>query len=135
MAVKWRTSLPVFRCPPDCGLCCSQLLVETDATDVLREPRIQERAPLKMPDRSQPVVDKCWVVAGAKPCVFLEDNRCSIYATRPQTCVIFPCGGKKCCELREQAGMPALVPMAADGSMDDRLRAEFTAYECDEDDY
>lgn len=128
--VKWRTKLPVFECPPDCGLCCQHLLVECDAIDVLREPRIQDVAPLRKTDRSLPVIDNCWVLAGARACPFLDDEkRCGIYATRPHTCVGFAAGGTKCTKLRKESGLPALEPRLADGSMRDRLLAELNHYE------
>jgi Fe-S-cluster containining protein len=129
---RWPTALPVFRCPPNCGLCCRQLLVECDALDVLREPRIQDVAPLKKPDHSLPVLDNCWLLAGVKACPFLDpDQRCGIYSTRPSICVGFPAGGAKCTELRQRAGLPALQPVAADGSMTDRLTAELSQYQED----
>ena len=128
----WPTALPVFRCPPNCGLCCRELLVECDALDVLREPRIQDAAPLKKTDHALPVIDNCWLLAGSKACPFLDANqRCGIYSTRPSTCVGFPAGGSKCRQLRERAGLPALEPAAADGSMTDRLTAELGQYEED----
>jgi Fe-S-cluster containining protein len=126
----WPTNLLVFRCPPDCGLCCQELLVECDAIDVLREPRIEEVAPMKMSNHSLPVIDSCWILAGATGCTFLDERkRCGIYATRPSTCVGFPAGGKKCAELRTRAGLPPLQGVTADGSMIDRLAAELRAYE------
>jgi Fe-S-cluster containining protein len=109
--------------------------VEAGPIDLLREPRINDVAPLKLMDRSQPVLDKCWILAGSKPCVFLENGRCAIYPTRPTACVQFPAGGAKCNKLREQAGLPPLRPTKADGSMHDRLVAELTAYEDDDDDF
>jgi Fe-S-cluster containining protein len=126
----WPTTLPVFQCPPDCGLCCEELLVECDAIDVLREPRIQNVAPLKKTDRSLPVIDNFWLLAGVKGCPFLDhEKRCGIYTTRPSTCVGFPAGGKKCTQLRTRAGLPPLQGMMADGSMIDRLTAELKDYE------
>src|SRR5579862_2928524 len=78
---RWPTALPVFRCPPNCGLCCRELLVECDALDVLREPRIQDVAPLKTSDHALPVLDNCWLLAGVKACPFLDSNqRCGIYS-------------------------------------------------------
>lgn len=131
---KWRTSMPVYRCDAGCGLCCRRLLVEADAVDVLREPRIQDVSPLRKMDRSLPVIDNCWILAGpGHPCPFLsEESRCGIYPTRPTTCVGFAAGGEKCRKLRAAAGMAPLEPAKADGSMDDRLRAELVGYESEE---
>jgi Fe-S-cluster containining protein len=122
---RWPTPLPVFRCPPDCGLCCQQLIIECDALDVLREPRIDDAAPLKKSDRSLPVIDNTWILYGEKGCPFLDETkRCGIYPTRPSICIGFPAGGSKCSQLRKQAGLPVLQPSKADGSMIDRLVAE-----------
>jgi Fe-S-cluster containining protein len=129
----WPTMSPVFRCPPNCGSCCEELLVECDAIDVLREPRIQNAAPLKKTDRSLPVMDNFWVLAGVKSCPFLDrEKRCGIYTTRPSICVGFPAGRKKCTQLRTRAGLPLLQGMMADGSMIDRLIAELKDYDCAE---
>jgi Fe-S-cluster containining protein len=129
----WPTQLPVFRCPPDCGLCCRELLVECGPLDVLREPRIEEVAPLKLKNHSLPVVDRCWILAGTQGCPFLDEHkRCAIYITRPATCVGFPAGGEKCTQLRAQAGLLPLQGTTADGSMIDRLTAELREFE-DED--
>jgi Fe-S-cluster containining protein len=128
----WPTTLPVFRCPPDCGLCCKELLIGCDAIDVLREPRIQNVASLETTDRSLPVVDSYWELSGAKGCPFLDhEKRCGIYSTRPSTCVGFPAGGSKCTELRTRAGLQPLQGVMADGSMIDRLIAELK--DCDDD--
>jgi Fe-S-cluster containining protein len=122
---RWPTELPVFRCPPDCGLCCQELIVECHVLDVLREPRIQEAVPLKKSDHSLPVIDDCWILHSDKGCPFLDaQKRCGIYSTRPGICVAFPAGGKKCTQLRQRAGLPPLEPLKADGSMIDRLTAE-----------
>jgi Fe-S-cluster containining protein len=122
---QWPTQLPVFRCPPDCGLCCQQLIIECDALDVLREPRIHDAAPLKKSDRSLPVIDNTWILCGTHGCPFLDETkRCGIYSTRPSICIGFPAGGSKCSQLRKQAGLPPLEPTKADGSMIDRITAE-----------
>ena len=99
----------------NCGLCCEHLLVEADAVDVLREPRIETKGPLGKRAASLSVLDACWVLAGpGMPCVFLTPKkRCSIYLTRPQTCVAFVPGSPKCQELRLEHGMKALVRMPA----------------------
>jgi Fe-S-cluster containining protein len=121
----WPTDLPVFRCPPDCGLCCQQLIIECDAIDVLREPRIYDAVPFKKADHSLPVIDNTWILYGNNGCPFLDESkRCGIYSTRPSICIGFPAGGSKCSQLRKQAGLPPLEPTKADGSMIDRLTAE-----------
>jgi hypothetical protein len=91
----------------DCALCCQHLLVEADAVDVLREPRIQAVRPLKNVSGSLSVHDACWVLAGpGMPCKFLtRQKRCGIYPTRPNTCVAFLAGSNKCQVLRWEHGL------------------------------
>ena len=95
----------------NCGLCCEHLLVEADAVDVLREPRIEEKYPLGKRHVSLPILEACWILsAPGKPCAFLtKKKRCSIYPTRPQTCVAFLPGSPKCQELRREYGMVPVV--------------------------
>lgn len=89
----------------------------------------QNVAPLEKTDRSLPVIDNRWLLAGVKACPFLDhEKRCGIYATRPSTCVGFPAGGDKCTQLRTRAGLPPLQGVIADGSMIDRLAAELKDY-------
>jgi Fe-S-cluster containining protein len=92
----------------DCGLCCEHLLVEADAVDVLREPKIETARPLGKRAVSLSVLDACWILAGpGMPCVFLtKKKRCDIYPTRPHTCVAFLAGSGKCQELRGEHGLP-----------------------------
>ena len=99
----------------NCGLCCEQLLVEADAVDVMREPRIEIERPLGKRAVSLSVLDACWILAGpGMPCAFLTKNkRCTIYPTRPQTCVAFVPGSPKCQELRLEQGMKAVVLLPA----------------------
>ena len=95
----------------NCGLCCEHLLVEADAVDVLREPRIEEKYPLGKRHVNLPILEACWVLsAPGKPCAFLtKKKRCSIYPTRPQVCVAFLPGSPKCQELRGDHEMTPLV--------------------------
>lgn len=105
-------SLPVYECD-HCGACCG-LLVEADAYDVVREPRINEVYPIR--GRSMPLSQATWILGTGgknKACKFLgERNRCDIYATRPACCVAFQAGQKQCQEVREANGLPPLMPLA-----------------------
>jgi Fe-S-cluster containining protein len=135
MPDRWPTKLPVYRCPPNCGLCCTNLLIEATADDVLREPRINEVYPLNLSAkrRELPVLGFTWVLSpftGEKVtgCRFMDaDKRCGIYATRPSTCLGFPAGGERCQRLRADAGFEPLEPQQADGSISDRIAAEIAA--------
>jgi Fe-S-cluster containining protein len=93
-----------------CALCCQHLLVEADALDVLREPKIEEYRPLGSRAIALPILHATWVLAGpGYPCPFLaSDLKCSIYASRPQVCVRFAAGSFQCQELRKAHGVPRL---------------------------
>lgn len=96
----------------NCGLCCQQLLVEADAVDVMREPRIDLERPIQNLSAQLSVLDACWVLAGpGMPCPFLtREKRCDIYSTRPQACVAFVPGSPKCQEIRAEHGLgPAVL--------------------------
>jgi len=93
-----------------CGLCCQHLLVEANAVDVLREPRIEAERPLGKRAVSLSLLDACWILAGPGPCPFLNaEKRCDIYATRPGTCVAFVPGSQQCQRLRGEHGLPKLA--------------------------
>jgi Fe-S-cluster containining protein len=100
-----------------CGLCCRSLIVEADALDVLREPAINERCNQPIKGRlALSVFEVCWHLYDpqTKACPFLgESNRCGIYPTRPNTCVGFQAGGRKCQELRADHGLAPLLPKRA----------------------
>lgn len=96
----------------DCGLCCTKLIIEIEHIDVVREPKLLPIARLMNPDRPR---DSLWeneymlACGSAMPCGMLtEDKKCSIYPTRPNTCVGFEVGCDKCNELREDYGLPPL---------------------------
>jgi Fe-S-cluster containining protein len=45
-------------------------------------------------------------------CCFLDQNqRCEIYATRPQVCREFAAGSEQCQEARRRGGLPPLLPL------------------------
>jgi Fe-S-cluster containining protein len=117
-------------CPPNCGLCCTNLLVEASAFDVLREPRIEAERPLGKRSASLPVLEASWIVsAPGRPCAFLGPRcRCAIYPTRPAACVCFVAGSPRCEELRRGAGLPPLT-----GSIDNGVVWEIKRELCEED--
>ena len=80
-----------------CGVCCRSLLLEADLLDAEREPLIVQRGgPTKGLDGR--VESYCLNAEGPDPrCVFLaNDNRCTIYPTRPNMCVAFGPGDERC---------------------------------------
>ena len=96
----------------NCGLCCEHLIVEAGAADVLREPRIEKEYPLGKRHAGLPILEACWVLsAPGKPCAFLTTRkRCSIYPTRPHSCVAFLPGSPKCNQLRGEHAMAPVAP-------------------------
>lgn len=102
-----------------CGACCKgYLIVEAYELDLLREPRLVSADPFyshkTVAETLQLLEDesRCLVIAAARPCIFLgTDNRCSIYPTRPNTCVGFAAGDEQCQQARQAAGLPPLQPV------------------------
>jgi Fe-S-cluster containining protein len=95
-----------------CGLCCRKLIIEIGCHDVVREPRLAEVSqrllgtgdgPCEFNDECEASHSyPCRTLAIGEACPMLgTDNRCTIYPTRPNVCVVFPAGGKQCRELRE----------------------------------
>ena len=110
----------------NCGLCCQGLIVEADAVDVLREPRIEKEYPLGKRHVRLPILEAIWVLSTpGGPCAFLtNEKRCSIYPTRPLSCVAFLAGSAKCQELRKDHG---LSPVALQPSIHRVLTEIMTA--------
>lgn len=111
----------IYECD-GCGLCCRRLIIEADALDLLREPRINDMAPIIGRSMSLHILECSWMLnksdGDGMECRFLSpENHCGIYATRPNTCVNFPAGGAKCQELRADAGLPPLVGVRREGIM------------------
>ena len=116
-----------------CGACCKSLLVETYELDVIREPKLlsanigtwtrdktREQIMMRLQEE-----DTCLIIAGpSKPCCFLgQDNKCSIYPTRPNVCVAMEAGDEQCQMGRQSAGLEPLTLVdatAADSSMQER---------------
>lgn len=99
----------------DCGLCCKSLIIEIGHVDVVREPRLLPVVTL-MDGNGSIQYESEWekeyrLACGSKhPCQMLDaNNRCTIYATRPNPCVHFEVGGEYCNELREEHGLPPVT--------------------------
>lgn len=108
------TSTPCF----ECGLCCTQLIIEIEHLDVVREPALLEHATL-LDGHGTIQYDDEWdkvygLAAGfCRPCPMLTTTKqCAIYPTRPNCCVSFEVGGAKCNELRVAASLPSVPPDA-----------------------
>lgn len=110
--------MPNYECDC-CGACCKgHLIVEAYELDLLREPRLASADPFYVQKTMAETLslledgDRCLVLAAARPCQFLgTDNRCSIYPTRPNTCVGFAAGDEQCQYARQAAGLPLLQPV------------------------
>lgn len=125
-------TMPMDRYECDqCGACCrGSLLVEVYDLDVQREPRLASadvsRANLAsveavMADLNVDA-DRCLIIAGGKdrPCCFLgDDNRCTIYPTRPNVCVAMAAGSDQCQLAREAIGLPLLQSATSTGTCKD----------------
>jgi len=95
----------------DCGLCCKTMIIEIDHIDVVREPRLLPVVTL-LDGNGRIKYDSDWEKQYSLACggcqLLSEDNRCTIYPTRPNCCVAFECGGERCQELREEHGLPPI---------------------------
>jgi Fe-S-cluster containining protein len=100
----------------NCGACCTQLIIEIDHLDVVREPKLLAAATL-LDGHGKITYDSDWekqygLACGSnRPCPLHVDNRCSIYPTRPNCCVAAEAGGMSCQEARGMAGLEPLKPI------------------------
>lgn len=107
-----RRPLPVLAYECDrCGACCRSFIVEADFDDAQREPLIAARGKLMDGHGRIPLQDAAWCLAAGEPCVFLTDNRCTIYATRPGVCRDFDAGSQQCQRARQTEGLRRLAPI------------------------
>ena len=104
-----------------CGACCQgHLIVEAYELDLLREPRLLTADPYyagrSLEDALQILADdsRCLSIAANRPCPLLgADCHCTIYPTRPNTCVAMEAGSDECQYAREAAGLEPLQPIEA----------------------
>ena len=96
------------------------LIVEADDLDVLREPRLINGDSECCGKSVEQILSeiqqqgKIVLLACGSPCSFLgTDNRCSIYPTRPKSCVAMQAGDEQCQDARLAAGLATLLPVAA----------------------
>ena len=96
----------------ECGACCRTFPIFASAGDAAREPRIAAEG-RKLP---QQLADEEWhyrlfPLPFLEACTFLdEQDRCTIYPTRPDVCRRFAAGGDQCRQARERQG---IAPLAA----------------------
>ena len=97
-----------------CGACCrGTLIVEAYYLDALREPRILDAdvtgRKVTIDDLTDD--DRCILLAANHSCRFLSaEGCCTIYPTRPNTCVGFEAGDEQCQEPRAKLGLLPLQP-------------------------
>jgi Fe-S-cluster containining protein len=93
-----------------CLACCSNIVVRCSAEDLQREPRILAFATAE-PDRRTWRLSPREIRPGVfnYTCPFLRGWGCSIYATRPTTCVRFARGSPACCAARRHAGKEPII--------------------------
>lgn len=105
--------MPTFECD-GCGACCKSFPIFASAADACREPRIgAEAGLLPVSQRTQEWVHRLFPLPFLEACCFLDpDNRCTIYATRPDVCRRFTAGEPQCQEARARQGLAALEPIA-----------------------
>ena len=93
-----------------CGACCRTFPVLVSIRDGSREPRIAEEAPRLEPwNRSAEWEFKLHPLPFSRGCLFLgDDDRCSVYESRPSVCRAFAAGSEGCTEARARIGLPPL---------------------------
>jgi len=105
-----------YKCD-QCGACCKgTFIVEVDYLDARRELRLLELqvGPYQVTRRELEEEEKVAVLACGtdNPCRCLrQDNRCIMYATRPNACVAFEAGSQKCQDARAELGIGPLPPL------------------------
>jgi len=82
------------------------MIVEIEHLDIVREPRLLEAAKLldgngKIEFESEWEKQYLLACGNSRPCPFLKDNKCQIYPTRPNVCVLFEPDGEQCKQFRK----------------------------------
>lgn len=68
-----------FKCK-QCGRCCSELKLEIMEIDLIRDERLRMVA-IKLPTKSENPFEQSYILPN--PCPFKINNKCAIYASRP----------------------------------------------------
>src|SRR5262245_37038124 len=104
--------MPIYECD-GCGACCRTFPIFAAQTDADREPRIAAEG-RKLP---QALTTGEWhyrlyPLPFLEACCFLDgEDRCAIYATRPDVCRRFAAGSDQCQQARERQGLGVLEPL------------------------
>lgn len=112
-AIAPATHVPVYECD-GCGACCRTRPVLVSEADARREPRIGVEG-LRLAEH---LATPEWVfrlhpLPFHRGCPFLcDDDRCAIYATRPDACRAFEAGSADCQEVRARLRLPPLAPVS-----------------------
>ena len=96
-----------------CGACCRTFPIFASQVDASREPRIAAEGQCLPDHLSTPEwTFRLYPLPFLESCCFLDaDNRCTVYATRPETCRAFAPGSDQCQEARARCGVQSLLPM------------------------
>jgi Fe-S-cluster containining protein len=105
-------TMSLFDCD-NCGACCCTFPIFAAESDAIREPRIREEGRRLALWLVAPQWDyQLFPLPFHESCCFLDrENRCTIYATRPDVCRRFEPGSAQCQEARQQRGLPLLMPL------------------------
>jgi hypothetical protein len=100
-----------FECD-GCGACCKTFPVFAAQADAERESRVwAEALPLAPHVATPDYAYRLFPLPFHEACCFLAgDDRCTIYATRPDVCRRFAAGSDQCQEARGRVGFGPLTP-------------------------
>lgn len=103
--------MPTYECD-GCGACCRTFPVFASDDDALREPRVAAEGRRLPPDLAGDGWHfRLFPLPFLDACAFLDaDDRCSVYATRPDVCRRFAAGSDQCQQARECQGLGLLAP-------------------------
>ena len=93
-----------------CGACCRTFPIFASRTDAEREPRVAaEGRLLAAQHETAEWAYRLYPLPFLSACTFLKaDDRCDIYATRPDVCRAFAAGSEQCQEARRRQGLEML---------------------------
>jgi Fe-S-cluster containining protein len=103
--------MPTYTCDL-CGGCCCTFPIFAAEADATREPRVRMEGKKLEPWLATPLWRyQLYPLPFHEACCFLGDeNRCTIYETRPDVCRAFAPGSPQCQEARASIGVSPLQP-------------------------